>query len=85
MSFVQRLTGALNFTNGETVAVKQIQLTNIPKSDIGDIMVTSDSSFYQLGRRADLAVRPSVQSEIHLLKNLNVSGLSLSLLREKTD
>jgi hypothetical protein len=50
MSFVRRLTGALNFTNGETVAVKQIQLTNIPKSEIGDIMVSLDSGFYQLGK-----------------------------------
>lgn len=33
------LPGALNFTTGEAVAVKQIQLSNIPKSDLGDIMV----------------------------------------------
>lgn len=31
--------GGLNFTTGEVVAVKQIQLTAIPKSEIGDIMV----------------------------------------------
>lgn len=33
-------SGALNFTNGETVAVKQIQLTNIPKAELADIMVS---------------------------------------------
>lgn len=32
-------SGGLNFTTGEVVAVKQIQLTAIPKSEIGDIMV----------------------------------------------
>lgn len=32
--------GALNFTNGETVAVKQIQLSNIPKAELGEIMVS---------------------------------------------
>lgn len=31
--------GALNWTTGETVAVKQIQLSNIPKSELGEIMV----------------------------------------------
>lgn len=31
--------GALNFTNGETVAVKQIQLASIPKAELGEIMV----------------------------------------------
>ncbi|KZS90479.1 hypothetical protein SISNIDRAFT_475331 [Sistotremastrum niveocremeum HHB9708] len=33
---------ALNFTTGEVVAVKQIQLTAIPKSEIGDIMSEID-------------------------------------------
>lgn len=31
--------GALNWATGETVAVKEIQLSNIPKSDLGEIMV----------------------------------------------
>lgn len=30
---------ALNWSTGETVAVKQIQLSDIPKSHLGDIMV----------------------------------------------
>lgn len=32
-------TGALNWATGETVAIKEIQLSNIPKSEIGQIMV----------------------------------------------
>lgn len=31
--------GALNWATGETVAIKEIQLSNIPKSEIGQIMV----------------------------------------------
>jgi serine/threonine protein kinase len=30
---------ALNWSTGETVAVKEIELSNIPKSELGDIMV----------------------------------------------
>ena len=33
------LPGALNWATGETVAIKEIQLSNIPKSEIGQIMV----------------------------------------------
>ena len=33
------LLGALNWATGETVAIKEIQLSNIPKSEIGQIMV----------------------------------------------
>lgn len=33
--------GALNWATGETVAVKEIQLSNIPKSELGEIMVRS--------------------------------------------
>ncbi|KAG8995688.1 hypothetical protein FRB94_008863 [Tulasnella sp. JGI-2019a] len=33
---------ALNWTTGETVAVKQIQLSNIPKSELGEIMSEID-------------------------------------------
>jgi hypothetical protein len=35
-----RLQGALNWTTGETVAVKQIQLANIPKVDLSEIMAS---------------------------------------------
>jgi hypothetical protein len=31
--------GALNWATGETVAVKEIQLSNIPKGELGEIMV----------------------------------------------
>ena len=31
--------GALNWATGETVAVKEIQLSNIPRGDLGQIMV----------------------------------------------
>jgi hypothetical protein len=30
---------ALNWATGETVAVKEIQLVNIPKAELGEIMV----------------------------------------------
>jgi hypothetical protein len=33
--------GALNWATGETVAVKEIQLSNIPKGEIGEIMVSN--------------------------------------------
>lgn len=36
-----RLLGALNWATGETVAIKEIQLSNIPKSEIGQIMVST--------------------------------------------
>lgn len=35
--------GALNWATGETVAVKEIQLSNIPKSELGEIMVCPSS------------------------------------------
>jgi len=31
--------GALNWTTGETVAIKQIQLSTIARGDLGEIMV----------------------------------------------
>jgi len=37
--FVTISTGALNWATGETVAVKEIQLSNIPKGELGEIMV----------------------------------------------
>jgi hypothetical protein len=33
--------GALNWATGETVAVKEIQLSSIPKGELGEIMVRS--------------------------------------------
>ena len=33
--------GALNWATGETVAVKEIQLSNIPKGELGEIMVSN--------------------------------------------
>lgn len=39
-----RFIGALNWATGETVAVKEIQLSNIPKGELGEIMV-SDVDF----------------------------------------
>lgn len=59
--------GALNWATGETVAVKEIQLSNIPKSEIGQIMASCEvlQSF-------PLAYSEVIQSEIDLLKNLNV-------------
>ena len=36
-----RPLGALNWATGETVAIKEITLSNIPKSEIGQIMVRS--------------------------------------------
>ncbi len=33
------LLGALNWTTGEAVAVKQIQLSSIPKAELAEIMV----------------------------------------------
>ena len=34
-----QIVGALNWATGETVAVKEIQLSNIPKGELGQIMV----------------------------------------------
>jgi len=34
------LIGALRWATGETVAVKEIRLSNIPKGDLGEIMVS---------------------------------------------
>jgi hypothetical protein len=64
-----RVLGALNWATGETVAVKEIQLSNIPKGELGQIMVRVDSciAFYCTHSKSS-----SLQSEIDLLKNLNV-------------
>lgn len=67
-----RLQGALNWTTGETVAVKQIQLANIPKADLGEIMVKSQSSFRTTYIANHTILVLLAQSEIDLLKNLNV-------------
>ena len=34
------LPEALNWTTGETVAIKKISLSDIPKAELGDIMVS---------------------------------------------
>ena len=61
--------GALNWATGETVAIKEIQLSNIPKSEIGQIMVRRSRSILVIDHRHLL------QSEIDLLQNLHVSLL----------
>lgn len=38
---LDRCTGALNWATGETVAVKEIQLSNIPKGELPEIMVSA--------------------------------------------
>lgn len=40
ITFLTISTGALNWATGETVAVKEIQLSNIPKGELGEIMVS---------------------------------------------
>lgn len=40
MLIASKLVGALNWATGETVAVKEIQLSNIPKGELGEIMVS---------------------------------------------
>lgn len=61
----QFFAGALNWATGETVAVKEIQLSNIPKGELGEIMVRDPVLPH--------SCPPNVQqSEIDLLKNLNV-------------
>ncbi|KAG6853052.1 hypothetical protein C0991_007196 [Blastosporella zonata] len=42
VSQVSLLSGALNWATGETVAVKEIQLSNIPKAELGEIMSEID-------------------------------------------
>lgn len=39
--------GALNWATGETVAVKEIQLSNIPKGELGEIMVSYILNFLE--------------------------------------
>lgn len=62
--------GALNWATGETVAVKEIQLSNIPKSELGEIMVRHSAPC------VGTTDAPSRQSEIDLLKNLNVCAVT---------
>jgi hypothetical protein len=37
---------ALNWTTGETVAIKKISLSDIPKAELGDIMVRNNKTEY---------------------------------------
>ncbi len=43
MEFDSDALGALNWATGETVAVKEIQLSNIPKGELPEIMVSGNS------------------------------------------
>ena len=61
------------------MAIKEIQLSNIPKSEIGQIMVRLLSE-----RPATLGhteCRLLIQSEIDLLKNLNVRHVEYDLIQ----
>lgn len=58
----RRRTGALNWATGETVAIKEIQLSNIPKSEIGQIMVSmSNSAVYPLVAKSSSVRNRSAQ------------------------
>ena len=46
LNFEHVLSGALNWATGETVAVKEIQLSNIPKGELGQIMVRVSHSCF---------------------------------------
>ena len=52
------LLGALNWATGETVAIKEIQLSNIPKSEIGQIMVRAIRVCPSLQLTADASDSP---------------------------
>ena len=41
-------TGALNMATGETVAVKEIQLSNIPKAELPEIQVALSSHYREI-------------------------------------
>ena len=43
-NFDSDVLGALNWATGETVAVKEIQLSNIPKGELPEIMVSGIST-----------------------------------------
>jgi serine/threonine protein kinase len=59
---------ALNWNTGETVAVKQIKLTDLPKSELRVIMVCH-ALIWSVYGRLRLMIK---QLEIDLLKNLDV-------------
>lgn len=60
---------ALNWGTGETVAVKQVRLADLPKSELRVIMVCQLSIAKGL---SCLNANILLQLEIDLLKNLNV-------------
>lgn len=67
--------GALNWATGETVAVKEIQLSNIPKGELGQIMVSH--SFVRRGwvgvaGRVYTIGMPSRDPEMYLVAGKNV-------------
>jgi hypothetical protein len=59
--------GTLNWATGETLAVKEIQLSNTPKGELGQLMV-------RVSPRCALLpfLTVCLQSEIDLLKNLKI-------------
>ena len=59
---------ALNWNTGETVAVKQIKLTDLPKSELRVIMVRP----FDFGMSRPSTDYVGLQLEIDLLKNLDV-------------
>lgn len=64
--------GALNWATGETVAIKEIQLGNIPKGEIGQIMVCGsrarDDTKVLMGALTSLRLTSSRISTYVLLK-----------------
>lgn len=62
---------ALNWNTGETVAVKQIKLADLPKSELRVIMVRIQSTVRVISK---LAADEPLQLEIDLLKALDVSS-----------
>lgn len=62
---------ALNWNTGETVAVKQIKLTDLPKSELRVIMVGGCSPIPSMPVET-VSLSLHIQLEIDLLKNLDV-------------
>lgn len=57
--------GALNWATGETVAIKEIQLSNIPKGEIRQIMVR-DRVHFAYARAQSLPSQKSIYSRISM-------------------
>jgi hypothetical protein len=52
--------GALNCATGETVAVKEIQLSNIPRGELGQIMVRPPTRLTRTGTLTNLFSTPVI-------------------------